>query len=65
MIEGQCYGCFTDATYQYHGASDKYQREIQRYIDGLDEQLKIECVTCSRKIRYAREGGKWHEEETE
>lgn len=61
MVKGQCYGCFTDATYQYHGPTDKCQNEIQRYIDALDEQLKIECVTCQRIVSYERENGKWRE----
>lgn len=64
MREGQCFGCYDDAMFQYFGQTGEFnQTKIQHdYVKALEENgTEVACVSCGREVEYVKEGDKWKE----
>jgi hypothetical protein len=60
----QCYSCFDDSNYQYHGINYNVKAEQEKYLETYKNLGKpvIECVTCGESKRYdEKEDGRWQE----
>lgn len=65
VVEGQCFGCYEDSMFQYFGQTGNYNsRQVQLdYIAKLKKpSTTIDCVTCSRIVKYTEDNGKWTRE---
>lgn len=64
MREGQCFSCYDDAMFRYHGQTGEFNpRQIQLdYVNKLNDGDIVNCVSCGRKVKYVKVGDdKWKE----
>lgn len=58
----QCYSCFEEDTFQYHGVTRNYAIEVSKYKNGIYEGMIVDCGNCGRIVQYKRCGENWREE---
>jgi hypothetical protein len=62
--EGQCFGCYDNAMFQYHGQTGGFNpAKIQdEYVSKLSDGVVVSCVSCGRKVKYVKiSENKWKE----
>ena len=62
MKEGQCWDCYSNKMFEYHGLTPgfSFQELSDKYASGLYEGKVILCYTCGDKMKYTKtEEGKW------
>jgi len=65
MISGQCFTCYDDAMFRYHGQTGNFNpTKIQLdYVAKLNDGDVIDCVSCGRKVKYVKVNeNKWRQE---
>jgi len=50
-----CFSCFEDITWQSHGLTENFNKEIKRYIGSVYEGLTVGCVNCGRNVIFKRD----------
>lgn len=61
-VKGQCFDCYSDAMFRYHGQTGAFSElDIQlKYVAMLAKPAtEVECETCTRKLEYIENNGKW------
>jgi hypothetical protein len=61
-IEGQCFDCYDNATFQYIGQTGSFNpKQVQLdYASKLKKpSTTVKCVSCGRTIEYKEYDGKW------